>query len=422
MATEKQPEIVKDETTYPRYRWVVLGLMVLTQEVSVLLVGATGMLLPSMRKDLGFGAAESGMLGALSQLASLLIVPATLFFVRFRPKRVYFVALILASAAGFFIGQSPVFLFLAAFFFLKGLALMIRQIPDTLLRFQWIPKKEFATVMGLTMGLMNMGQSTGIMIVPFLLILVGGWRNLFSVYALVLALTAIVWAVFARERITPAYQQGMARQDGHSPLRNALKRKEFTMLGIALFGGTVAYTVTMLFLPTYLLEERGLPLTTIGVIVGLLPIGGVCANITMGFISDRIGLRKPTMWPPGLFEFLFYFSLFSPVPVWALFVLAFATGYAAWAPMAAIRSIPFELPGVKPSEIAVGQSMIQTLTTLGTVLGAPLAGFLADSLGSVGTALRIMVVFSLTKVTIGFLIPETGIKARSAALRELEKG
>ncbi|MBI4267320.1 MAG: MFS transporter [Chloroflexi bacterium] len=418
MATEKQPEIVGDETQYSRYRWVVIGLLVLTQEVSILLVGGLGMFLPAMRKDLGFGAAEAGLLGSLNQLATLLIIPSTLLFIRLKPKWVYTAALLLATTAGFFIGKAPTFPFLAVFLFIKGLALMVRQIPETLLRLQWIPKKEFATVMGLTMGLTNMGQSTGIMIVPFLLILFGGWRSLFSVYALVLFITTIIWVVFARERITSTYRDGMASHEARSSLKSVLKRKEFMLLGLALFGGSLSYSCATLFLPTYLLEERGLPLTYIGLITGLLPVGGICANFTMGFISDKIGLRKPTMWPPSLFEPLLYFSLYSPVPVWLLPILAFLTGYVAWAPLAAYRTIPFELPGLKPSDIAVGQSLIQTLSMLGPVLGLPLAGILADSSGSVGIALRIMVIFSLTKPVAGFLIPETGTKARSVPVKE----
>ncbi len=410
---QNQQEIAGGEEKYPRYRWVMIGLLLIIQEVGTLLIGGIGILLPAMREDLGFGVAEAGVLGSLHNIPmAILSIPASLLLVRFSPKRVYFISLVFAAVAGFFCGRAPVFILLAVAYSLMGVAMTMRQVPDTLLRLQWIPKKEFVTIMGLTMGMMAMGQSIGVMIVPFLLIVLESWRNLFSVYCLAILLMSIIWMVFAREHVTSAYREGMSSLAGRALLRGVLKRKEFLILGIAVFGGPLAYMTTFLFLPTYLLEERGIALTTIGFIVGLMPIGGVCATFSVGFISDRIGLRKPTIWPAGLILPFLYFVLLSPIPVWALPVLTFVVGYVAWSPFPAIRTIPFELPGIKPSEVAVGQSLIQTITTVGGIIGAPAVGYLAEMLGSLGMALHIICVFPLTLSLAGFLLPETGPKAR----------
>ncbi len=411
--TQKREEIAGDEEKYPRYRWVVIGLLMFSQVVSFLLVGGIGMLLPAMRADLGFGMTESGLLASLGQLpGAVLLIPASLFLVRFSPKRVYFCSLVLAAVAGFVLGRAPVFAFLAVAYCFMGATMMARFIPDTLLRLQWIPKKEFATVMGISLGMLAMGQGLGMMLIPFLLIVLAGWRNLFSIYSLVVLFMAIIWMVFARERNTLAYREGISSRAGRSPLRGVLKRKEFPMISIAIFGNNLAYMCTLLFLPTYLLEERGIALTTIGLICGLLPIGGLFANFAMGFISDRIGLRKPTIWPVALIQPVLYFVLLSAVPEWSLPMLAFVAGFMAWAPFAAIRTIPFELPGIKPSEVAVGQSLISAITMLGVVVGAPIVGYLAEGLG-IQMALRIVCLFPLTMAVFGFLLPETGRKARA---------
>ncbi len=411
---QNQQEIVGAEEKYPRYRWVVISLLWVSQEVSVLLIGGLGMLLPAMREDLGFGITQGGLLASVGRLSSvMLFIPISLLLVRFSPKWVYFSSLVCAAVAGFFCGRAPVFVFLAVAYGILGTATMIREIPEALLRLQWIPRKQFATIMGITMGMTAMGQSMGIMIIPFLIVALGNWRNLFSAYTLAVLLLAIIWMLFARERITPAYQGGIDSQVGRSPLRGVLKRKEFPMIGIAVFGNGLAYQCTMLFLPTYLFEERGMALTTIGLIVGLMPIGGVCANFSMGFVSDKLGLRRPTMWPAALLQPLLYFSLLTSVPVWALPVLTFATGFAAWAPFAAINSIPYELPDIKPSEVAVGRSLTSTISMLGMVLGAPAVGNLAEVVGSLRTALYFVCAFPLTMAIIGFLLPETGPKSRS---------
>ncbi len=412
--TQNQQGIVGDEAEYPRYRWVVLGLLMLTQEIAMLFTGGgIGILLPVLRKELGFGMAEAGLLSSLSSLPrAILSVPLSLLLVRFSPKRVYLAVLVFIAVAGFFIGRAPAFVFLAAAYLFLGSALAIREIPDTLLRAQWIPKKQLTTVMGITMGMMAMGQSVGIMVIPFLLTILGNWRNMLSVYSLVMLLMSIIWMVFAREHVMSKYPDGMSSRADRPSLRSVLKRKEFTMIGIAIFGNALTYTCTLLFLPTYLVEQRGLALTTAGLISGLLPLGGISANFVMGFISDRIGLRKPTIWPAALLEPILYFILLSPIPSWALPVIAFVVGFMAWAPFTAVRSIPYELPGVKPAEVAVGQSVINTITTLGMFFGAPSVGRLAEKLGSMGTALSIVCVFPLTMAVVGFLLPETGRNAR----------
>jgi predicted MFS family arabinose efflux permease len=413
---QNQQKIADVEEKYPRYRWVMVGLLTLSQSVAFLLMGGMGMLLPSMRADLGFSVADSGVMVSVAQLFQVaLFIPAGLFLVRFRPKWVYIGTLLWAAVASFFMGRAPAFILLAVAYCFVGIRAAMVTAPDSLLRLQWIPKKELATVMGIGQGVLALGQSLGIMVIPFLLISLAGWRNLISVYSLIVLILAVIWIFLARERSTPAYQQGLSSPLWHSPLKGALKRKEFTMIGIGIFGSSLTYMTTLLFLPTYFLEEQGMALTNIGLITGLLPIGGVCANFVMGFVSDRIGLRRPTIWPAGLIQPFLYFALFSLKSPWALAVLAFVVGFVGWTPFAAMFTIPFELPGIKPSEVAVGRSLIQTITMLGMVVGAPLAGYLAESLGSVGMALRIICVFPLTMAIIGFLLPETG---RNAKIKE----
>ena len=234
---QNREEITGDEEKYPRYRWVVIGLLVFSQVVSFLVVGGIGMLLPAMRAELGFGMTESGLLASLGHLpGTVLLIPASLFLVRFSPKRVYFCALVLAAVAGFVLGRAPVFAFLAVAYCFMGATMMARFIPNTLLMLQWIPKRELGRVMGLTNAMRAMGQSMALMIIPFLLIVLESWRNLFSIYSLAVLLMSIIWMVFARERITPAYQEGMDSQAGRAPLRGVLKRKEFFVLGLGSFG------------------------------------------------------------------------------------------------------------------------------------------------------------------------------------------
>jgi len=59
---------------------------------------------------------------------------------------------------------------------------------------------------------------------------------------------------------------------------------------------------------------------------------------------------------------------------------------------------------------------------LGMVFGAPAVGYLAESLGSLGTALRIICLFPLMMTVAGFLLPETGPKARPKEEKQDKEG
>ncbi|MBI2847656.1 MAG: MFS transporter [Chloroflexi bacterium] len=407
--SQVQPQVATGAEVYPRYRWVMVGLSVLTQEIMVLL--PLGLLLPSMRQDLKFGLAQSGLFSMTGQLGSVLLaVPSSLVLVRFSPKWVYIATLFLTAIVSFITGQARTFVTLLIPYFFMVASGAMRQVPDTLIKLQWIPKHEFGRVMGITTGMGTIGQSVAAMVVPFLLLALGGWRGMVSLFSLGMFLLAIIWLIFARERVTSTYRDGMSSQIGWAPLKSVLRRKEIIMVAIAFFGGAMAYMNVILFLPTFLVEERSIPLTTVGFIMGMMPIGGVCSSIAVGFISDKIGLRKPTIWPAGLLMPFFYFSLTSPVPIWVLPILTFVIGFLAWAPVPTLRAIPFELPGIKPSEVAVGQSVIQTMMPLSGIIGAPIVGSLAESIG-LGSALRIVCVFPLTMAAMGLLMPETGPKA-----------
>ncbi|MBI2847657.1 MAG: MFS transporter, partial [Chloroflexi bacterium] len=358
------------------------------------------------------GVAQSGVLGSMAQLAGVLFtIMSALTLVRFRPKLVYFISLVLTAVFGFLIGQARSFITILLPYLFMGATNVVREVPDTLLRVQWIPRTELGRVMAITNGMGALGQSVGIMLVPLLLVFLGGWRNLFSLFALGMMVLAVVWFIFARERVTSAYKDGMASQNSLVSLKAVLKRKEIIMVAVATLGIPSAYATTSLFLPTYLVEERNMPLTTVGFIAGMMPIGGVVGNLIAGFLSDKIGLRKPVIWPAGFTIPLFYLGATMPVPVWLLTVCTFFIGFLAWAPLVALRSIPFELTGIKPSEVAVGQSVIQTVTMLGIIVAQPLVGGIADIIGSVGTALRIVAIFPLLLGVMGLLLPETGPKS-----------
>jgi predicted MFS family arabinose efflux permease len=160
--TQNQQEISNGEEKHSGYRWILIVLLVASQQLVSLLIGGIGMLLPAIREGLSFGVGQSGVLGSLGSVAStFLSIPASMILVRFNPKRVFLVALVLAALTGFLCGRATAFVFLAISFCLLGVSTVLMQSPDTLLKVQWIPRREYAKMVGITMGMMAMVTCSG---------------------------------------------------------------------------------------------------------------------------------------------------------------------------------------------------------------------------------------------------------------------
>jgi MFS family permease len=79
----------------------------------------------------------------------------------------------------------------------------------------------------------------------------------------------------------------------------------------------------------------------------------------------------------------------APVP-WLVPFGAFALGWACMQVYPTILTLPYELPGIKPREIAVVSSFLFTVFTLGMVIGPLLTGALQQATGSLRTAFLVV--------------------------------
>jgi predicted MFS family arabinose efflux permease len=384
------------------YRWVIVAQLWLHQVVMQGMPTAIAVLLVRLQADLHFGTIEAGWLGSARTAGQLLVFPASMFIVRFAPTRLYGALVVAVGLATLAAGWAPSFwlLFAAQIAFSVGFSLA--QVPASLLRSRWIPPQELATVWGIGNAMTAVGQSALLFGIPLVAAFLGGWRGVMQVTALVSLAAGALWAVTARER-------PLAVAPGPRPRAfEALKRREFYILGLITVGGATAYTASILFLPTYLVRERGLTLPVAGSVTAALPLAGLLANLTSGLLSDRVGRRKVFIWPVGLALPPLYFLAFSAIPIPALVVVVFLVGYCAWLPFPVLTAIPFELPGVRPAEVAVGQALVQALTGLGILVGPLLVGQVAVMTGSLRGGLLSLVALPVL-FAIGCLwLPETG--------------
>jgi len=372
-----------------------------------------------MQADLDFGSVEAGWLGTARSAGNLLVFAASIYLVRFSPIKTFNGFSVLLAVALIVAMLAPNFWVLMASLAVYSVGVSWGQIPMNMIRQQWIAPRETATVMGVILTVSTVVLTAGLVLIPIAIRYVS-WRAIFGANALVLLAVAAAWYLTAYERISPSYAAARAGQRGLGSARNVLHRREFYLLGLATLGGATTFMTFMLFLPTYYVQERGISLQASGLIVAMMQVGGFSVNLLAGVVSDRLGRRKPLIWPAGVALPFLWFLMLAPLPPLALAAVAFFLGAFAWMPFPILTTIPLELGGLSPSDRAVGQALQFTIQTMGHLLAPIIVGTVAAAVGSFRPALMPLIVLpSLFAITMLFL-PETGPRGRRPPRSPLE--
>mgnify|MGYP000234313685 CR=1 FL=1 len=201
---------------------------------------------------------------------------------------------------------------------------------------RWFETKHQGTALGI-FGVGNVGAAVTNFAAPFLVVALG-WEGTAKVYAVVLAATAVLFYIMAKDDPSHKLRQstgkgGMSLAEQLAPLKKAQVWR-FSIYYFFVFGAFVALAS---FLPRYYVGAYGLSLTTAGVLAGLYSLPGSVFRAVGGWMSDRWGAR-----------FVIYFTFFASL--FLLFVMAFPGG-------------SFRTSGINgPIEFEVGTSLYLFVT------------------------------------------------------------
>ena len=155
---------------------------------------------------------------------------------------------------------------------------------------QWFDKEHQGTALGI-FGAGNVGAAVTNFAAPFLVVALG-WEDTARVYSIVLAITAVLFYLFAK---TDPSQQAR-KETGSAPVSAAqqlaplkdIQVWRFSTYYFFVFGAFVALAS---FLPRYYVGAYGLELTTAGVFAGLYSLPGSVFRALGGWMSDKWGAR-----------------------------------------------------------------------------------------------------------------------------------
>ena len=327
-----------------------------------------------LQADFAIGGAQLGTLAATYfYIYTLMQVPAGVLADTLGPRRLLFWGGLVAGAGSLLFGLAPTFALAFAGRTLVGLGVSVTFIAMLKLIATGFPERRFATLVGLSMLIGNLGSILAGAPLAWAA-QAGGWRAVFvvvGVLSLVIALGSRLWVAEAPAGKVDrtAWLSGLL-----VVLQNRATWPGFFMntgLAGAFFGFAGLWAVP------YLTQVHGMSRATASAHVSIYFLGFALGCLIWGRISDAVGRRKPVMLAASGAHVAGWFVWLAagPLPLAATYALCVTMGLVtagftlSWA--AAKEVNPPLLSGMATSVVNVG-------VFLGGAILQPLVGWVMD--------------------------------------------
>ena len=369
-----------------------------------MVLNTLGILLPAISADFDLSPSQQGLLGSASHWGNIaLAIPLSWALSRCSPKWLTAVTLALATLFIFLQSWAPTFAVLLAGRILFGISNIAQQPARALLTRQWFRAKEIIIVNGLSNVFFGIVVGGGLVLAPIILSGVDGdWRLTLRLFGVYFAVITMLWVVFGKERITEEYRNEIVAP-GIAVLKGALRHRDLWIGGLGFVGATMSFSSVLAFFPTLMLQEYDISLRLAGGILSLGVIVGGVGGLGVAYTAARTGKEGLFLQVLGTLMIGSSVGMILTGIVPALFALSFLNG-VAWAFHPILITVPFNLPGIRPRELAVAFAFMMMMTSIGTSLGPLISGHLQESTGDLKLTLVIMSLTSVSLILAGMTL------------------
>lgn len=368
-------------------------------------IGKVPPVLPTQRAELGLTLVESGFIATTFNLIGLAVgMFVGVLCDRFGHKRLGLAGLAVMCAAGIFGATAWDYASLLLSRFLEGVGFILFTVAGSALMAACADGPARAKVMGLWSAYMPSGGSLAILVAP-LLLAAWGWRSIWIVFAATAALCfLLVW------RVVPAPRYG-----GVSSVRLALEslRQPGSIALALLFAFYVAqWTSVMIWLPTFLVDERGAAPALASFLTALMVLVNIPGNIGGGWlIAHGVRRGKLILAAAAVMVLTDVAMLSSALPdaLRYLSVLVFSCCAGA-IPGAIFTGVVVHAK--TPQHVGTTNGMVMQTSQAGQFFGPILLAWLASQFGGWGASLWGMLAFAAGCALCGYAVLR--IEARPA--------
>lgn len=349
---------------------IVLG-MLCTLVTVVFARLAYGLILPSMRADLGLTYAQAANLGTVTAIGYLtVLLYAGVFAGRYGGRKAILLGLAFASAGFSGLSISAAYGWLMLFMVLLGFGTAFTFTPLISLLGGWYPEQR-----GTVIGFANSGVGIGMLIsgaiVPALTESdpTDGWRQVWMVFAISTAFVGLLVALFLRN--PPNRQNTGSLKQG---LLSVYRSPHVLVMGLIYGIVGLTYIVQTLFMYSFALAS-GVPAISAGQLVALMGLISVFSGPAWGVAADRIGHANALV----ICMVMAMFANLLPVlwPVTAVFAVHYVLiGLSISGLFTSILAASTST--VQPQLAAMAVSFVTLFFALGQLIGPAVAGVLID--------------------------------------------
>jgi MFS family permease len=273
--------------------------------------------------------------------------------------------------------------------------------------------KWFVKRRGMMTSIVISAHGTCEMIVPPLsgwLIATQGWRNSYLILGSCVVVIILIAVQFIRRdpgqkglspyggaEVQPGDQSAMLK--GYS-LREALRIKEFWILGILLFclffGHSFIYTHIVIHA-----TGLGIPRLSAVTIISIIGAMYIVSLNVSGNVADRIG-KRPVIITGFFLVSLVFLGLLAAKELWTFYLLAFLFGLGRGAVIAPMPLLVADIFGLKSLGVITGAIFFGLTASM--MMGPIITGYIFDVSGSYFMAMVCCGIISLIGLLLAFLV------------------
>ena len=385
----------------PAYRWVVISLCHLGNVSSQMVMVTIGILLPAISSDLSLSPGEQGLLGSVSYWAPVILaIPVGWAGSRMSPKWLTFATLAGGTLCLFMQSWAPVFGVLLAGRLLFGITNIAQQPARALLTRQWFRLQEIVLVNGLSNVFFGIVVGGGLALAPIILSLADNdWRTTLRVLGIFYGAISLAWLVLARDR--PIQERNVSDSFGvKAVLRSALRHRDLWICATCFCGATMSFGAFLAFYPTLMLHEYDVSLKMSGAVLAVDVIVGGIVGLGVAYAAAATRMEGRFLQVLGALMIGSSVGMIQTGWLPAIFVFGTLNGLA-WAFFPILITVPFNLRGIQPRELAVAFSFTMMLISFGIGVGPLVTGYLQELTGDLKLALFVMCFIPVTLIVAG---------------------
>ena len=400
------------------YRWpMAIWTLLVGLFVGGMCVGFLPPLFDEITEELGLTHTEIGVIWGATALGTLLTALAGgLLADRYGAKKIMAIGLFLSIPLCVTRAVLPSFWGLTASMFLLGMALGLIFPNMSKAVGMWFGQKE----LGMALGIVFLGGSLGgviaLMIGVPLSNALGGWRNVMYLTGGISAAVFVMWVALAKERPSTEVQAetAAARPSMLGSLKKLMRLRDLwlvCMMEFCIMGALMGFIGHF---PQNTVERLGMSPEMAGVLTGIGGATVIVTNVLGPRLSDRVGLRRPFLWPfmlVGLFATTFLGLASGP----ALYILVMVLGATMGIVLPLFRAVIIENPAIGPLLAGSAFGFLYMVNRVGATLVPIIMGWLQDATGAYWPSYLFLAILAGGGALFGYLIKETGLRAKKVA-------